>query len=182
MLNGACARCGQGYYPNGNGGCKKVIIGCLQYDAAQLTCLTCIPIYTKTSDGNCIYQQVATTPTPVPSFTPTSPSPTVANSSSSLPVVPVIGSADQNCLVRNNGSCAICKTRFTINLFTFACQPVAKECLSFNPSNGSCLSCIQGYNFFLGWCLGQFNQVDPNCQVWDINNYCSSCQPQYYIN
>lgn len=57
-----------------------------------------------------------------------------------------------------------------------------KECITFNPSNGTCLSCTQGFNLFLGWCLGRFNQTDPNCLVRDINNYCSSCQPQFFLN
>jgi hypothetical protein len=56
---------------------------------------------------------------------------------------------------------------------------VPKECLTYN-SNGDCLSCAQGYNLFQIWCLGRLNQTDPNCNIKDINNYCTTCQPQFY--
>ena len=28
VVGGKCARCRSDYFPNGNGGCKRVIIGC----------------------------------------------------------------------------------------------------------------------------------------------------------
>jgi len=87
---------------------------------------------------------------------------------------------DDNCLVRNNGSCAICRSRFILNVFNFSCQAVPQQCLTFNPNNGNCLSCAQGFNLFSIWCLGRFTQPDPKCLIHDINNYCSTCQPQYY--
>jgi hypothetical protein len=181
VVNGACARCGDNYYPNNKGGCKRVIIGCLQYDTPELNCLACIPIYTKTPDGTCLYQPNT------PPTTPTTPPSTVAKTGPTVSVIAASTGAlvirvDENCLVRNNGSCAICKARFILNVYNFSCQGVAKECVSFNPSNGSCLSCSVGYNLFLGWCLGRFNQTDPNCLVRDINNYCSSCQPQFFLS
>lgn len=55
VANGVCERCSANYFPNGRGGCKRVIIGCLQMDAAELNCLQCMSIYTRTPDGGCLY-------------------------------------------------------------------------------------------------------------------------------
>ncbi|XP_031505768.1 uncharacterized protein LOC116268101 [Nymphaea colorata] len=192
-INGLCVRCGTNFFPNNKGGCKRVIIGCITYDAAELNCVQCIPIYTQTSDGGCLYQPTPPpNPAPAPQQTvsPQTNSPKSA-SSSPAPVAPVappvptpapvpISTIDQNCLVRNNGSCAICKVRFVLNLYNFSCQPVPKECLTYNSATGDCLSCAQGFNLFQIWCLGRFNQTDPNCIIKDINNYCTTCQQQFY--
>ena len=53
--DGTCTRCAANFFGNGRGGCKRVIIGCLQMDAAELTCLQCMSIYTRTADGGCLY-------------------------------------------------------------------------------------------------------------------------------
>ena len=166
--NGACLRCSANYFPNQFQKCKKVVIGCLKYDALDLNCVQCISVYTLMPDATCVYQ-----PETIPSKV-TTPSVTVTTNTTQVPLI------DANCQVTNNGSCAICKARSILNAYNFSCQLVPKECLTFNQTNGNCLSCAPTFNLFMIWCLPRYTQSSSNCLASNINNYCTSCSPQFY--
>lgn len=128
-VRGNCVSCSDGYFPNGVGGCKRVVIGCLQMDASEENCIQCISIYKLDSTGGCLFpgQELTSsnnksnsnstiTSNSIPSITPNSTltitqNNTVANKSNPLPssITPSEGSfVDPNCKIQNQGSCAVC--------------------------------------------------------------------------
>lgn len=91
-------------------------------------------------------------------------------------------SADANCNIQNKGSCAVCKLGFVLNPYNFTCTPVAKECATYNATNGSCLTCQPNFYIFNGWCLPRATSTDPACLISTINNFCSTCKGSYYLD
>lgn len=61
-VRGNCVSCEDGYFPNGAGGCKRVVIGCLQMDPAEENCIQCISIYKLDSTGGCLFPGQESTP------------------------------------------------------------------------------------------------------------------------
>jgi hypothetical protein len=128
---GLCVSCASGFFPDGNGGCKRVIIGCLKMDAAQENCVQCISAYTLDGKGGCLFP---TAETQTQSTTQTTTTPTNRNAATavtvtvqSTPTAPAPAPAtnpfplDPNCQTPNNNSCAICRSGFILNLANFSC-------------------------------------------------------------
>lgn len=73
---------------------------------------------------------------------------------------------DPNCKkFDNNNKCLSCAKRYYVNEGG-KCSPTSPLCKDYNPKNGHCTSCYQGYAQHQGSCvLG--NAQDPNCQKFE---------------
>lgn len=86
-----------------------------------------------------------------------------------------------NCRIVAAGGCRECSAGYWLNGQT--CQQVNSQCATFNPSNGYCTSCYQGYqlNQGNGLCQQATNR-DRNCQQFGPDGNCNKCFPSYFLN
>lgn len=63
------------------------------------------------------------------------------------------------------------------------CAVANPLCLTFNETNGDCLSCYAGYSLAQGACLvsNATTPTDPYCQKFLTADVCTQCSDRYYI-
>ena len=88
---------------------------------------------------------------------------------------------DPNCKIYDaNNQCQQCANKYFVNVESGKCSPVNPLCRTFNPDNGFCTTCYQGYGLLNGQCLINVAS-DPNCKRTS-GAVCVECYPRLYIN
>jgi hypothetical protein len=82
----------------------------------------------------------------------------------------------------SNGQCKVCSTRYYLDI-DYICQPVNPQCLTYDSSNGACLSCYPGFGVLEGTCLPGLvtKTFDSNCNTFN-GSICIKCSSGYFIN
>jgi len=123
VQGGVCVSCASGFFPDGNGGCHRVIIGCLRMDALGENCIECLTSYTLDGQGGCLFPDTQTQTnvnnqsTAANTNTPSANNSTTSSSATSTNPFPL----DPNCQTPNNNSCAFCKEGYIMNPSNFSC-------------------------------------------------------------
>lgn len=83
------------------------------------------------------------------------------------------------------GNCVACSNRFYKDKEGI-CQPVNNNCRTFNPENGACTSCYDGFAIIEDVCLPKLESDDfaglSNCNQLGPNGTCKKCSSGYYFD
>lgn len=90
---------------------------------------------------------------------------------------------DPNCAEFKNGLCLRCSTGSFFDEKKNLCQLVDPLCKTFDPKNGSCLSCYPAFTLNGARCLEDlyFSSQNPNCAEFQ-DNKCIKCSSGFYFN
>ncbi len=137
------------------GVCTPVSDQCATWDSNTGSCLTCYNGY-AISAGACI----------------SNPNPTAGYNGNPL------------CGKWSNTACLSCSARAYFNSLG-VCTAVSDQCETFDPLDGSCLTCYGGYTLKSGTCVKSATTTpsDVGCSIWNTkNNVCLECSQRYYYN
>lgn len=83
----------------------------------------------------------------------------------------------------SSGKCVACSNRFYKNKEGI-CQPVNNNCKTFDPSNGACTSCYDGFSVVENVCLPKPDDIAGmiNCNEIGENGTCKKCSNGYYFD
>lgn len=84
---------------------------------------------------------------------------------------------DPNCKSFQGSTCRECVSGFYFSTDR-KCRQASPLCKTFDPSNGNCLTCYNGYEISGATCIVAVSS-DPNCKKVDGNNQCLVCYPGY---
>lgn len=91
---------------------------------------------------------------------------------------------DPLCKTHDQTSCLECSNRAFFNQ-NGQCTPVSDNCNSWDPLNGNCLTCYQGFALNNGVCelAPGVKPSDLGCRLWDwANQVCLSCSTNWVFN
>jgi hypothetical protein len=180
---GQCAACYDGYTLTSNGRClissevpnTNTDPYCIK--SKDTFCITCANGYYLAPSGNC----TQTNPL-CRTSDPTTGACNDCYSGYTLAPPTCIVAASVNipyCQTVVGISCTFCISGYFVK--DGGCALANVLCATYDPQNGTCFSCVPGYVFQNAGCILPALGIDPFCQLYDPNSFCSQCVAGYAL-